>query len=434
MRRQVTPEVDIWSLGCIFSEVAVWLALGPPGLQEYRDLRNEYTKEYGLEDSDCFHDGEGILRCVEEFLQKLPDYLPRCDKITEPILTMIKDGMLVPRRHRRPANNIWYLSSQVLRNSSGMMDDHKNHSKPLGISHHTLHLPTSPYPGVRIPEQTATSTSPRQETVPNGQNRRVPPSPLETDFQRTTSQQVQYPWTESPEVTSPDRPAHLRHLSNESSVESMSPLGGVIQDAFSARPIPPSSPAERDLNPASSRRTRVSTGEDTFASTTSQPYASDAEYFLPEPQLGRGHSRNPGLGHSTNHIINSKPKDLHDKIPSMAPRPNLISGQRRTGSETQGRSLDAATRAHYPLNAENSTGQPPHDPYSSSTPTRQHRLPILSFDDAKVWREKRKKNGLRGLAITLGISLGGAKDVHLADNHLIDELKHRNHVRPFFHY
>ena len=53
----------VWSLGCIYSEIAIWIAFGRGGLQDYRRARHKEafpTRQYG----DCFHDGHDILRAV----------------------------------------------------------------------------------------------------------------------------------------------------------------------------------------------------------------------------------------------------------------------------------------------------------------------------------------------------------------------------------
>jgi hypothetical protein len=59
--------MDIWSLGAIYSEVAVWSLQGPEGLNQYRAARQAKIKalpEWNDAD-DCFHDGKDVLDTVE---------------------------------------------------------------------------------------------------------------------------------------------------------------------------------------------------------------------------------------------------------------------------------------------------------------------------------------------------------------------------------
>lgn len=466
-RRQVTPGVDVWSLGCILSEAAVWLVLGLTGLQQYRDLRKLNAKEHGIEDLDCFHNGEVILRCVEERLQKLPSNLQRCDIITEPVLTMIKDHMLLPRQHRRSANTLWWKSSKVLKDSASMKDIDQNFFEP----YQTVRSSTSPSTDSRASEREATSISPRKETGSNGQTRITSPLPPSPELQGTTSQQVKYPYTESPGIISTDRPAHLSQLSNGSTFKSMNPLGGVTQDAFGGQTLLHSPPAERGLDRKGSRRKRHSAGEDRFTPMSSQQNGLMPEPFQTEPPIG--HSDNPSVGYSTDHSVNPVTQEMHPQTPSMAQRPSLTTEKPGTGIELQKSSPDAATKARDSFRVEISTDtlpfsnqhvgaepissntadvsqhgisvlaispnvkpntghpivKPTYDPHPPSTPTRQP--PFLSFDDAKGWRERRKKKGLSGLASAMGNLLGGAKDIPLPHDHLMNELKNRDHVRLF---
>ena len=470
-RRQVTPKVDVWSLGCVLSEAAVWLVLGPKVLQQYRDLRKLNTKEYGIKDSDCFHNGEVILGCVEEYLRKLPSCLQRCDIITEPVLTMIKDHMLIPWQHRGSANTLWWKSTRVLEQTASMKDINQNYFEPFGKSYQTVRSSTSPSTVIRASEREATSTSPRKETVPNSQTRIASPLPLSLELPGTTSRLVRYPYTESPGMISTDRPAHLSQLSNGSSVKSMNPLDGVTQDASGGQSLLHSSPAERSLDRKGSHTKRHSAGEDRLTPMLSQQYALMAELFQTEPQLG--HSENPGVGYSTDYSLNSIIREIHSQNPSMAQRPRLTTEKPGTGLKLQENISDAATKAHIPFRAAISTDTPPfsnqhvgaepvspntadflqngtpilafspnvkpntdhpvdkptYDPHSPSSSRRQP--PFLSFDDAKVWREKRKKKGLSGLASAMGKFLGGAKDIPLPHDHLMNELKNRDHVRLF---
>ncbi|KAK5720388.1 hypothetical protein LTR17_015025 [Elasticomyces elasticus] len=65
-RLQVPQGVDIWSLGCVWSEVAVWIVKGYSGLETYRRRRKAATDELGIDNPGCFHDGHAVLSCIRE--------------------------------------------------------------------------------------------------------------------------------------------------------------------------------------------------------------------------------------------------------------------------------------------------------------------------------------------------------------------------------
>lgn len=91
-RLVVTRKVDVWSIGCIFSEVAVWIVRGRKALRDYRTQRRDALKDIpGLQDGDCFHDGEKMLALVVEQHSKLQGNFRQHDFITDRILDLIEE-------------------------------------------------------------------------------------------------------------------------------------------------------------------------------------------------------------------------------------------------------------------------------------------------------------------------------------------------------
>ncbi|KAF2813081.1 uncharacterized protein BDZ99DRAFT_473802 [Mytilinidion resinicola] len=96
---EISPEIDIWSLGCLFSEAVVWVVRGMPGLKHYQNLRTiEIGELPGLTEagySGCFHNGTHVLKAVghmhEDILEKRRMNI---DHITEYVVPLI-DNMLV---------------------------------------------------------------------------------------------------------------------------------------------------------------------------------------------------------------------------------------------------------------------------------------------------------------------------------------------------
>lgn len=64
---QITTAVDIWSLGCVFSEAAVWAHDGWPRVKEYRRQRSlEIETRAGIKGEQIFHWDNRILNTVQE--------------------------------------------------------------------------------------------------------------------------------------------------------------------------------------------------------------------------------------------------------------------------------------------------------------------------------------------------------------------------------
>ncbi|RQM04828.1 hypothetical protein DH86_00003915, partial [Scytalidium sp. 3C] len=65
---KVNPKVDIWSLGCVFSEALIWIRYGYTGVKSYRQERKAETDRIpGFKDGDCFHNGLDVLNTVSKW-------------------------------------------------------------------------------------------------------------------------------------------------------------------------------------------------------------------------------------------------------------------------------------------------------------------------------------------------------------------------------
>ena len=118
VRFLVKREVDIWSLGCVFSEAAVWLVYGKAQLAEYRRRRGEETREiYRFRDGNCFHDGQQVLTTVTKIHKTLIADIRGSDHVTRPILDLVTDWMLIEPSYRLPAHSLSYRTQTMLRNA-----------------------------------------------------------------------------------------------------------------------------------------------------------------------------------------------------------------------------------------------------------------------------------------------------------------------------
>ncbi|KAK5700213.1 hypothetical protein LTR17_023122 [Elasticomyces elasticus] len=150
-RLQVPQGVDIWSLGCVWSELAVWIVKGYDGLQAYRKRRRAATDELGLQNPGCFHDGKAVLPCIQEVHNGLRwDSMSDEDYVTGKIWQGLIEQMLHSKGNERP-------HSRELRQET---------TKRLSEAEARLTPPVRINKAADIPQTTIRSHS-RARTVPN---------------------------------------------------------------------------------------------------------------------------------------------------------------------------------------------------------------------------------------------------------------------------
>lgn len=101
-------------MGCILSEVAVWVALGKNKFDQYRmDRLADFLKRRG-EGGHCFHDGDKVLAAVHSTHSEAKQDLRARDQWTGQIITMIeKDMMLVEPTSRKTAKNLYDICEHI---------------------------------------------------------------------------------------------------------------------------------------------------------------------------------------------------------------------------------------------------------------------------------------------------------------------------------
>ncbi|KAK9793594.1 putative Kinase-like domain-containing protein [Seiridium cardinale] len=120
---RVTSVVDMWAIGCIMLETAMWITGGELARQDFRRDRMDETD--GLPDhkrlgrSDCFHDGNSALKCVAAVRQTVKAYRRVHDSITPAIVDLALDYALIDARERILARQLVGRISKVLNPSSG---------------------------------------------------------------------------------------------------------------------------------------------------------------------------------------------------------------------------------------------------------------------------------------------------------------------------
>ncbi|KAL8713929.1 MAG: hypothetical protein Q9220_002075 [cf. Caloplaca sp. 1 TL-2023] len=178
---QVQQHVDVWSLGCIFSEAAVWSYSGPDYVMEYeRQRRDEVEKILGYRGESIFHDCNSVLPVVLETHQFIRDGQQMIDRITVRILDVVEKRMLLKEDQGR------YSAKQVFDQFKQAIDDmrvklelptngrslvHQGHSQHM----HDHERPLTP-PNVPPGYSSTRNTTPR---IPerNGMNIPLPARP-----------------------------------------------------------------------------------------------------------------------------------------------------------------------------------------------------------------------------------------------------------------
>ena len=160
-RLKVKPHVDIWSLGCVFSEAAVWLVLGKAGLERYRRNRHQDTKRiHDFHDHGCFHDGKDVLESVGDMHHEVSERVRNCDFITKAVVgsKRLKDRPLVKglitemlyKKDRRPsAEQVRGSAEDILKEAQTALEEmehspaSRSQTFPTGSKRPPPVLPTS---------------------------------------------------------------------------------------------------------------------------------------------------------------------------------------------------------------------------------------------------------------------------------------------------
>jgi hypothetical protein len=168
---QIKPSVDIWSLGGVFSEAAIWVANGYNGIVEYRQSRKKETDQVaGFKDGDCFHNGTKVLEAVRKRHQYIIDILRKSDVITALVLSLIENDMLVtPDDARATATQLLHKSRTILVKAGEQVGSPGASTTDLPLE--PPERPTSSHPPPRLE---GTYPTPRYQTLRKGSTDSTP--------------------------------------------------------------------------------------------------------------------------------------------------------------------------------------------------------------------------------------------------------------------
>ncbi|KUJ07011.1 uncharacterized protein LY89DRAFT_375144 [Mollisia scopiformis] len=182
---KVTRAADIWSLGCVYSEAAIWLADGYKGLLDYRKQRKAETDRILFKGGECFHDGERTLQSVLDAHADIEDRLRRSDYITKDVLDTMVDEMLWEEDRpnakalARKAEMVSSRARQKLNtNSAGSSDgfSRPGSSQSRALPLPRLQPPTGPLPPIPRPPPSLSSISERHPNDVETWRTRIEPS------------------------------------------------------------------------------------------------------------------------------------------------------------------------------------------------------------------------------------------------------------------
>lgn len=115
----VPQTVDVWSLGCIWSEAAVWFGEGWDGVRRFCDNRQQEVQTLHMEDIACFHDTAKMLECVKHVLQNMASMASTEDDLSAQICRGLIPHMLHPDgQHRLKSSDLLSRTQAILNRRS----------------------------------------------------------------------------------------------------------------------------------------------------------------------------------------------------------------------------------------------------------------------------------------------------------------------------
>lgn len=114
-RLQVPQNVELWSIGCIISEVATWITEGMPKVLEYRRRRAmEVHRKAATNEELFFHDYK-VLEAVDQIHEEIKRNSHPTDHITDAVIQRLVKGMMITdHQARAPAKHFLDRSRQIL--------------------------------------------------------------------------------------------------------------------------------------------------------------------------------------------------------------------------------------------------------------------------------------------------------------------------------
>lgn len=278
---KVNQNIDIWSLGCIYSEAVRWLPLSQKytGILEYAEERKaEINKIPAFDGVDCFHNGQKVLDAVHESNDRALEGILRKDFITEKVIGMIVDDMLVDSEARSHAHWLWSKHLRILEMARKNLKKAGVPSLPPFVNQvPNGHLPLRPTPQPRYthPVQAPLANPPLPPVLPPGfgQETTARPAVYRNQWDTTDSSRTQM-YDNNPMVLGDEEgvrrhsPDALTELGNEEVTPS--PSSGIsASHTISQQTSPVPSPSQQPSYSRPNYQYLEDIGEDPFGGTSS---------------------------------------------------------------------------------------------------------------------------------------------------------------------
>ncbi|KAI9698085.1 MAG: hypothetical protein M1820_007593 [Bogoriella megaspora] len=105
---------DVWAFGCVLSVAATWVIGGPNGLKEYSDRRGDVSEERKkAKPDDAFHDGTKVYPEIRHWHEDLKKSMRKSDPITNQVLDLVQDRILVNENRIKSADLCEALDSII---------------------------------------------------------------------------------------------------------------------------------------------------------------------------------------------------------------------------------------------------------------------------------------------------------------------------------
>lgn len=402
----VKQHVDIWSLGCVYSEANTWVVGGRAGVQEYRQQRMAATERIrGFHEGDCFHDGKKVLDIVRTWHEELSGYKRGQDYVTDILWNKMLEEMLGVPDIRPSARVLWEKSKMVLEEAERRLTQQSPGAPARALTSAPAIPSQSPSGQPRTPPQIPPGYPRNQNPVAS---HRWPSRFLATSEEVIDQQQANhYTPTSSSDITSsPDSLMMAVKGSHPMRSESIPPL----------TVMPP--PMQHD---SLSMLHQLSMHEKPAAAEASDLIYGDVSH-LPD-HAGRPVHSNSVRRHR--HYPSVKVGEP-SAVAVSAARPASINYSTTMGStqnqdpyQHEHRTSDGSTQSaqsvqvtrpiHSPTSPTTQTGLPK----KPNPPAQQKPIPHMAVDTLHHWKEEMKKYRQSKL---------------LTDDQYLEEVKKRDHV------
>ena len=177
---KVKQGVDIWSVGCVLSEVATWINHDWSRVEEYRRRRrNDMRENTGNPTAgDSFHDGFDLLSSVKQTHEELVENCRRNDDVTPRIVSEMIQKMLHIGRDKPEASYFFNKSEEIINRAERLLasrDQEQTASTNVGVRTNNILRQPTPLPPNPRPHTPVASDPQSRHPVSQKRQSKQPP-------------------------------------------------------------------------------------------------------------------------------------------------------------------------------------------------------------------------------------------------------------------